>query len=148
MIPLIYQKPNAIETPAPVLVLSRLGVSPEWRYFLPPYSPDFNLTEKMRSKIKSQFRRLEARTKKEFSSAITKAFETVTDGEASGWFSSCHITASQTRIAPANAGSGIMLLFDSALPYRTTKQSDEVQQLQNRTRIRQIFKGVMRAGRP
>ena len=64
--------------------------------FLPPYSPDFNPIEKMWSKIKSLLRKLEARTQKELSNAITQAFRTVTSEDARGWFSSCFITAFQS----------------------------------------------------
>jgi transposase len=64
--------------------------------FLPPYSPDFNPIEKMWSKIKSILRKLEARSQKELSEAITKAFKSVTPADATGWFSSCYITASQS----------------------------------------------------
>jgi len=63
--------------------------------FLPPYSPDYNPIEKMWSKIKSLLRKLEARTRKELSTAITKAFGTITAKDAEGWFLSCYITASQ-----------------------------------------------------
>jgi len=64
--------------------------------FLPPYSPDFNPIEKMWSKIKSQLRKLEARSQEELSVAITQAFDTVTSNDARGWFSSCHIKASHS----------------------------------------------------
>jgi len=64
--------------------------------FLPPYSPDFNPIEKMWSKIKSILRKLKARSQKELSEAIAKAFKSVTPADATGWFSSCHITASQS----------------------------------------------------
>lgn len=52
--------------------------------FLPPYSPDFNLIEKMWSKIKSLLRKLEARSQGELSNAITQAFRTVTSEDARG----------------------------------------------------------------
>ncbi len=64
--------------------------------FLPPYSPDYNPIEKMWSKIKSLLCGLAARTQKELSAAITEAFEAVTPDDVKGWFSSCHITASQS----------------------------------------------------
>ncbi|MFA5690008.1 MAG: IS630 family transposase [Kiritimatiellales bacterium] len=64
--------------------------------FLPPYSPDFNPIEKMWSKIKTLLRRLGARTQDELSAAISRAFAQVTPQDAAGWFSSCHITASQS----------------------------------------------------
>lgn len=64
--------------------------------FLPPYSPDFNPIEKMWSKIKNLLRGLAARTQQELSEAITLAFGAVTPEDAHGWFSSCHITVSQS----------------------------------------------------
>ncbi|MDF7800964.1 transposase [Pontiellaceae bacterium B1224] len=69
--------------------------------FLPPYSPHFNPIKKMWSKIKSILRKLEARSPKELSEAITKAFKSVTSDDATGWFISCYITASETRTALA-----------------------------------------------
>lgn len=64
--------------------------------FLPPYSPDFNPIEKMWSKIKTLLRGLAARTQEELSEAITKAFSSVTEQDAHGWFSSCYITVYQS----------------------------------------------------
>lgn len=64
--------------------------------FLPPYSPDFNPIEKMWSKIKRSLRSYAARTQPELSDAITQAFKAVTENDAHGWFSSCHITTSQS----------------------------------------------------
>ena len=64
--------------------------------FLPPYSPDFNPIEKMWSKIKTRLRDYAARSQSELSEAISQAFSTVTENDAHGWFSSCHITTSQT----------------------------------------------------
>ena len=62
--------------------------------FLPPYSPDYNPIEKMWSKIKALLRGWAARTQRELSAAITRAFEAVTPEDVRGWFLSCHITAS------------------------------------------------------
>lgn len=64
--------------------------------FLPPYSPDFNPIEKMWSKIKNLLRGLAARNQQELSEAITQAFSAVTPEDATGWFSSCYITASHS----------------------------------------------------
>ena len=64
--------------------------------FLPPYSPDYNPIEKMWSKIKNLLRSFAARTQKELSEAITRAFAAVTPSDVQGWFSSCHITTAQT----------------------------------------------------
>ena len=64
--------------------------------FLPPYSPDYNPIEKMWSKIKNLLRGMAARTQEELSAAITQAFDAVTPKDIEGWFSSCHITASQS----------------------------------------------------
>ena len=63
---------------------------------LPAYSPDFNPIEKMWSKIKNLLRGLAARSRQELSEAITQAFEEVSPQDVRGWFSSCHITASQS----------------------------------------------------
>ena len=64
--------------------------------FLPPYSPDYNPIEKMWRKIKNLLRGLAARSEQELSQAITQAFEAVSSQDVHGWFSSCHITASQS----------------------------------------------------
>ena len=62
--------------------------------FLPPYSPDYNPIEKRWSKIKTLLRGLAARTQRELSDAITRAFEAVTPEDVRGWFLSCYIAAS------------------------------------------------------
>jgi transposase len=58
-------------------------------WFLPPYSPDLNPIEKMRSKIKAILRMLKARTEKALINAIAKALDAITANDAKGWFESC-----------------------------------------------------------
>ena len=57
--------------------------------FLPAYSPDLNLIEKMWSKVKALLRNAEARTREELLEAIAKALQAVTAKDAMGWFASC-----------------------------------------------------------
>ena len=64
--------------------------------FLPPYSPDFNPIEKMWSKVKTLLRGFAARTQEELSEAIAQAFSAIKAEDATGWFSSCYITVSQS----------------------------------------------------
>ena len=58
-------------------------------WFLPPYSPDLNPIEKMRSKVKAILRALKARTEESLINAIAKALEQITASDAEGWFESC-----------------------------------------------------------
>ena len=62
---------------------------------LPPYSPDFNPIEKMRSKVKAFLRQAKARTQEDLCDRIGAAFETVAPNDAEGWFMSCGYTAPQ-----------------------------------------------------
>lgn len=57
--------------------------------FLPPYSPDLSPIELMFSKVKSQTRRLEARSKTTVSEAIRVALEAVRPKDCAGWFQHC-----------------------------------------------------------
>ncbi len=57
-------------------------------HFLPAYSPDFNLIEKMWSKIKQILRSLKARTQEALLEAIGIALKCVTREDALGWFAS------------------------------------------------------------
>ena len=57
--------------------------------YLPPYSPDFNPIEKMWSKIKTTLRKIKARTGRQLSIAIKRAFLAITASDATGWFKSC-----------------------------------------------------------
>jgi transposase len=58
-------------------------------WFLPPYSPDFNPIENMWSKVKSNLRKLKARTKRLLNRAITDSLELVSAEDCSGWFAGC-----------------------------------------------------------
>ena len=57
--------------------------------FLPPYSPDLSPIELMFSKVKTQTRRVEARTKTTVSEAIRVALEAVRPEDCTGWFQHC-----------------------------------------------------------
>ena len=63
-------------------------------WYLPPYSPDLNPTEKMWSKIKTILRSLKARTQQVLIKAIAQALEAITARDAKGWFESCGYTFS------------------------------------------------------
>jgi len=58
-------------------------------WYLPPYSPDLNLIEKMWSKVKAYLRRVQARTREALWRAIGAALKTVTGTDAANWFRSC-----------------------------------------------------------
>lgn len=61
------------------------------RYFyLPPYSPDLNLIEKMWSKIKAYLRKEKVRIASSLPDAVEKAFSTITISDCLGWFRSCN----------------------------------------------------------
>ena len=57
--------------------------------YLPPYSPDLNPIEKLRSKVKSFLRKFKARTLDALPNAIQNAFHSVTISDCSGWFRFC-----------------------------------------------------------
>lgn len=57
--------------------------------YLPPYSPDLNPIEKMRSKVKAALRAASARTPEALAQAIPEAIATVTASDCEGWFRSC-----------------------------------------------------------
>jgi transposase len=57
--------------------------------FLPPYSPDLNTIEKMRSKLKQLLRGMKPRTPDELFSFVGKALDMVSASDAQGWFNSC-----------------------------------------------------------
>ena len=59
--------------------------------YLPPYSPDFNLIEKMWSKIKSILRKLKIRTLENLPDAVRYSFSTICASDCLGWFNSCFI---------------------------------------------------------
>ena len=54
--------------------------------YLPPYSPDFNPIEKMRSKIKEALRGAKARTEETLFEQIGKVLQQVTPNDTIGWF--------------------------------------------------------------
>jgi transposase len=58
-------------------------------WFLPPYSPDLNPTEKMWSKIKEFLRDAKARTFDTLLAAIADALKKINAQDAQGWFESC-----------------------------------------------------------
>ncbi len=58
-------------------------------WFLPPYSPGLDPTEKMWSKIKAFLRAAKARTYEALLEAIAAALKTITASDAIGWFESC-----------------------------------------------------------
>ena len=57
--------------------------------FLPTYSPDFSPVELAIGKIKEFLRSVGARTQADLDGAITKAINTITSDDASGWFKHC-----------------------------------------------------------
>ena len=57
--------------------------------YLPPYSPDFNPIEKAWSKIKQHLRREKSRTVVVWEQALAQALQTITNQNASAWFSHC-----------------------------------------------------------
>lgn len=57
--------------------------------YLPPYSPDFNPIEQAFSKVKGLLRKARARTREALIEAMGLALDTVTDGDARGFFVHC-----------------------------------------------------------
>ena len=70
----------------------RLSISPKtianW-VKLAQEGPDFNPIEKMWSKVKRVLRGIKARTEEDLFAATGTALDTVTSGDAQGWFDSC-----------------------------------------------------------
>ena len=58
--------------------------------YLPPYSPNLNLIEKMWSKLKAFLRKEKIRIASELPSAISKGFLTIRPKDCIGWFHSCN----------------------------------------------------------
>ena len=58
-------------------------------WYLPPYSPDYSPIQKLRSKVKSWLRRVEAKTFDALSDAVADAFRTVQAEECRNYFISC-----------------------------------------------------------
>ena len=54
--------------------------------FLPRYSPDFNPIEKAWSKLKTFLRAVAARTPETLRVALAEGLQTITPGDAQGWF--------------------------------------------------------------
>ena len=54
--------------------------------YSPPYSPEFNPIEEMWSKVKTFLRKVSARIKRSFKSALRNALFTVTSTDLFGWF--------------------------------------------------------------
>jgi transposase len=54
--------------------------------YLPPYSPDLNPVEMMRSKVKAHLRKAKARTRQALDDAIAAALGLVSQTDISGWF--------------------------------------------------------------
>jgi transposase len=53
---------------------------------LPPYSPDLNPIEIMRSKVKAHLRKAKAKTRQALDDAIAAALDLVSQTDISGWF--------------------------------------------------------------
>ena len=54
--------------------------------YQPPYSPDLNPIEECWSKMKAMIRKAKARTREALDTAVARAAEAVTPGDAAGWF--------------------------------------------------------------
>lgn len=57
--------------------------------FLPPYSPDFNPIELLWARMKTELRRLKARTREQLTSAVTLALDSIKVDFISNWFIHC-----------------------------------------------------------
>ncbi len=57
--------------------------------FLPAYSPDLSPIEEAFSKLKTELRRVGARTHEALQEALAQALLAVTAADASGWFGHC-----------------------------------------------------------
>ena len=64
-------------------LLDKAGIS---YLYLPPYSPDLNLIEKMWSKMKSFLRKRKVRVAAELPEAVKAALETISTNDCKGWF--------------------------------------------------------------
>ena len=64
-------------------LLDKAGIS---YLYLPPYSPDLNLIEKMWSKMKSFLRKRKGRVAAELPEAVKAALETISTNDCKGWF--------------------------------------------------------------
>ena len=68
------------------VAIERTGATLE---YLPGYSPDFSPIENMWSKIKTSLRKFMPRTTKEFKSAISKSFKSITQDDLKSWYNYC-----------------------------------------------------------
>lgn len=66
--------------------LARRGIE---LLFLPPYSPDFTPVEQAWSKLKTQLRQAQARTREALEAAIQTAVEWISGKDAKAWFNHC-----------------------------------------------------------
>ena len=57
--------------------------------FLPPYSPDFTPVEQAWSKLKTQLRQAQARTREALEAAVQTAVDWITSHDANAWFNHC-----------------------------------------------------------
>lgn len=58
--------------------------------YLPPYSPNLNLIEKLWSKVKALLRKFKARAQDVPPDVIQRAFQNVSPSDCSGWFEFCN----------------------------------------------------------
>jgi transposase len=79
--------------PPPVAAIEGAGATVR---FLPPYSPDLNLIEKMISKLKALLRKAKARTIDRLRDAIGEGLRTVSASDIACWFKSCGYRHTQT----------------------------------------------------
>lgn len=64
--------------------------------FVPPYSPEYNASEKLWSKLKACLRRIGARTQEALDEAITEAAQTITATDAANWIRGAGYTLAPT----------------------------------------------------
>jgi len=62
---------------------------------LPPYAPDFNPIEPMRSKVKQHLRSVAARTQGQLVRAVGDAVRLVTPDDCHGFFAGCGYSGTQ-----------------------------------------------------
>jgi len=68
-------------------VLDEAGIA---YLYLPPYSPELNLIEKMWFKLKAYLRKKKVRVAAELPEAFRTAFSTIQPSDCQGWFRSCY----------------------------------------------------------
>lgn len=67
-------------------ILNRVGATSQW---LPRYSPELSPVENSISKIKTELRKLAARSYEALVDAVKKALDNITQDNAKGWFRGC-----------------------------------------------------------